>query len=71
MSGIIVAVSFFLQTMQIYGTDQATVQRLMAIKTFGGMAKAVVLNGFFELFIVYLLSLFRLFHPNPLISQNQ
>lgn len=70
MSGIIVAVSFFLQTMQIYGTDQATVQRLMSIKTFGGMAKAVVLNGFFELFIISLLiflglGMFAYFHYFP------
>ena len=35
MSGIIVAISFFLQVMQIFGTDQTTVQRLMAVKTFG------------------------------------
>ena len=31
MGGLAVAVSFFLQMMQDYGTDQVTVQRMLAV----------------------------------------
>ena len=55
MSGIIVAISFFCQFMQDYGTDQVSVQRLMAIKNYKGIAKAVVTNSFCDLFIIGLL----------------
>ncbi len=55
MSGPIVAVAFFFQMMQDYGTDQISVQRLMAIKNFKGMAKAIILNAFFDLLIISLL----------------
>jgi len=45
MSAVVVAVSFFFQMMQDYGTDQVTVQRLLAVRTYKGMAKAVVFNA--------------------------
>ena len=48
MSGAIVIVSYFFQLMQDYGTDQVTVQRLMAVKTFRGTVKAAILNSFFD-----------------------
>ncbi len=55
MSGPVVAMAYFFQFLQDYGTDQITVQRLMAIKDFKGMAKATILNGFFDLIIISLL----------------
>ena len=55
MTGIAVGVSYFFQLMHDYGTDQVTVQRLMAVKTFRGMARAVIFNAFSDLFIVSLL----------------
>lgn len=55
MTGPIVIISYFFTFMQDYGTDQVTVQRLMAIPDFKGMAKAAILNGFFDLFIICLL----------------
>ena len=55
MTGIAVGVSYFFQLMQDYGTDQVTVQRLMAVKTFRGMAKAVIFNSIADLVIVALL----------------
>ena len=67
MTGVVVAVSYFLQFMQDYGTDQVTVQRMLAVKTFRGMAKAALLNSAFDLVIVPLLlfvglGLFAYFH---------
>jgi len=55
MTGIAVGVSYFFQLMQDYGTDQVTVQRLMAVKTFRGMAKAVIFNSLCDLVMVSLL----------------
>ena len=55
MSGIVVGVSLFFQFMQDYGTDQVTVQRLLAVKDFRGMAKAAILNSFIELCVTALL----------------
>ena len=55
MSGLVVAVSFFFQLLQDYGTDQVTVQRLMATRSFRGMASAVVFNALTDFFIVGLL----------------
>jgi SSS family transporter len=55
MSAIIVAVSFFCQFMQDYGTDQVSVQRLMAINNYKGIAKAVITNSVCDFFIIGLL----------------
>lgn len=71
-----VAVSFFFQMMQDYGTDQVTVQRLMAVRTYRGMAKAVIFNSFTDSFIVALLlfigiGLYGYYQafPNPLLAE--
>jgi SSS family transporter len=50
-----VAISFFFQMMQDYGTDQVTVQRLLSAKTKGGMAKAILFNAGTDFCIVSLL----------------
>ena len=55
MTGIAVGVSYFFSLMQDYGTDQVTVQRLMAVKTFRGMVRAVIFNACSDFFIVSLL----------------
>lgn len=55
MSGPVVAISFFLQLMQDYGTDQVTVQRLVAIGSYRGTVKAVVFNACTDFFIIALL----------------
>ena len=55
MTGIAVVISYFFQLMHDYGTDQVTVQRLLSVKTFRGMAKATIFNAMAELFIVSLL----------------
>ncbi len=43
LSAPVILVSYFFQYMQDYGTDQVTVQRLLAVKTFKGMVKSVFL----------------------------
>jgi SSS family solute:Na+ symporter len=70
MTGIIVAISYFLQLLHDYGADQVTVQRLLAVKTFRGMAKATLFNGFADLIIMSLLlyvgiGIFAYFHSFP------
>jgi SSS family transporter len=55
MSGPIVAVSFFFQLMQDYGTDQVTVQRLMATGSLRKTVKAVSFNACTDFFIIGLL----------------
>ena len=55
MTAISVGVSYFLQLMQDFGTDQITVQRLMSVPTYGGMVRATIFNAFSDLFIVSLL----------------
>ena len=55
MTGIVVAVSYFFQLMHDYGADQVTVQRLMAVKSFRGKAKAILFNSCFDMFIMSLL----------------
>ena len=55
MTGIAVGVSYLFQLMHDYGTDQVTVQRLLAVKTFRGMAKATIFNAMADLFMVSLL----------------
>jgi len=66
----VVMISYFFMYMQDYGTDQVTVQRLLAVKTFRGMARAAILNSFFDLFIMSLLlfmglGMFAYFHVYP------
>jgi solute:Na+ symporter, SSS family len=65
-----VAISFFFQMMQDYGTDQVTVQRLLSTKTKGGMAKAILFNAGTDFFIISLLlfiglGLFAYFQLQP------
>jgi SSS family transporter len=55
MSGPIVAISFFFQLMQDYGTDQVTVQRLMATGSLRKTVKAVAFNACTDFFIIGLL----------------
>ncbi len=55
MSGPIVAVSFFFQLMQDYGTDQVTVQRLMATGSLRRTIKSVAFNACTDFFIIGLL----------------
>ena len=45
MSGWIVGLGYFFQLMQDYGTDQTTVQRMMAIPTSRGVARALFFNA--------------------------
>lgn len=45
MSGWIVGLGYFFQLMQDYGTDQTTVQRMMAIPTSRGIARAIFFNA--------------------------
>ena len=65
-----VAISFFFQMMQDYGTDQVTVQRLLATKTKRGMTKAILFNATTDFFIICLLlfiglGLFSYYQQNP------
>ena len=65
-----VAISFFFQMMQDYGTDQVTVQRLLATKTKRGMAKAILFNAGVDFCIITLLlfiglGLFAYYQLNP------
>lgn len=52
MSGIVVALTYFFQLMQDYGTDQTTVQRMMAIPTLRGVTKAIFFNAAVDFVIV-------------------
>jgi Na+/proline symporter len=47
--------AFFFIFMQDYGVDQITVQRLIAVKSFKGLAKAVIFNSFTDVIINALL----------------
>ncbi len=55
MTGPAVAISFFFQLMQDYGTDQVTVQRLMATGSMKKTVKSVVFNAGTDFFIIGLL----------------
>jgi len=55
LSGPIVAISYFFQLMQDYGTDQVTVQRLMATGSLRKTVKAVTFNACTDFFIIALL----------------
>jgi Na+/proline symporter len=70
MTGLTVGLTFFLQMMQDYGTDQVTVQRLMSVRTDRGLAKAIVFNACSDFFIIALLlfiglGLFAFYQVNP------
>ena len=56
MSFLALAISTFFNGMQDYGTDQITVQRLLATKNFRGMVKATWINSLITLFMVSLLT---------------
>jgi Na+/proline symporter len=45
MSGWVVGIGYFFQLMQDYGTDQLTVQRMMAIPTSRGVTRALFFNA--------------------------
>ncbi len=45
MSGWVVGLGYFFQLMQDYGTDQTTVQRMMAIPTARGVTRALFFNA--------------------------
>jgi SSS family transporter len=71
LSGPVVAISFFFQLMQDYGTDQITVQRLMATGSLRKTIKAVSFNACTDLFSIALLlfiglGLFAFFHGEGL-----
>tara|TARA_B100000809_G_C15126008_1_gene526243 strand:+ start:1307 stop:2857 length:1551 start_codon:yes stop_codon:yes gene_type:complete len=51
----VVAFSFIWMLMQDYGTDQVTVQRLLAVRRDSGVAKAILFNGFTDLIMMSLL----------------
>jgi oligopeptide transport system substrate-binding protein len=73
MSGLAVAVSFFLQMMQDYGTDQVTVQRMLAIRKNSGVTKATLFNACTDVFMIALLlfiglGLFAFYQVNPALA---
>ena len=55
LTGPAVAISFFFQLMQDYGTDQVSVQRLVATGSLRGTVKAVAFNACTDFFIIGLL----------------
>jgi Na+/proline symporter len=76
MTAIGVAIGFFFQMMQDYGTDQVTVQRLLATRDFRGTVKAVFFNACVDFFLIALLlfigiGLFAFYqgHPTPATSE--
>lgn len=52
MSGIVVGITYFFKLMQDYGTDQTTVQRMMAIPTMRGVSRALIFNAFVDFVII-------------------
>jgi SSS family transporter len=70
MSALAVAVSFFFQMMQDYGTDQVTVQRMMAIKDMKSTTKAILFNAANDFVVVAMLlfiglGLYAYYQANP------
>ena len=55
MTGLVVFFSFFCQMMNDYGTDQVTVQRLLAVKEDRGVWKAILFNAGSDFVIIALL----------------
>ena len=75
MSGLAVGISFFLQMMQDYGTDQVTVQRMLAIRKPGGVAKAAIFNAATDVVMVALLlfiglGLLAFYQANPQLAPS-
>ncbi len=73
MSGLTVGIAFFLQMLQDYGTDQVTVQRMLAIKKPGGVIKATIFNAATDVVMVALLlfiglGLFAFYQANPSLA---
>lgn len=52
MGGAIVAITYFFQLMQDYGTDQTTVQRMLAVPTMRGVGKALIFNAVVDFVII-------------------
>jgi solute:Na+ symporter, SSS family len=70
MTGLVVGITFFFQLMQEYGTDQVTVQRLMAVKDMRGRMRAILFNAGTDLVVIALLlfvglGLFAFYQGNP------
>ena len=70
----LIGIHFFLQLMYDYGTDQITVQRMMATGSQNKTIKAIMFNAFADLFIISLLifiglGLFVYYLNNPLPDQ--
>ncbi len=55
INGLTVAVCYFIVAFGQYGTSQVPVQRLLSIKTFGGMVKAFILDHVLEIILLGLL----------------
>jgi SSS family transporter len=52
MSGVVVGVTYFFKLMQDYGTDQTTVQRMLAVPTMRGVGKALIFNALVDFVII-------------------
>jgi SSS family solute:Na+ symporter len=75
MTGLTVGIAFFLQMLQDYGTDQVTVQRMLAIKKPNGVVKAALFNAATDVVMVALLlfiglGLFAFYQANPTLSPD-
>ena len=55
LTPMVVVICLFFSMMQDYGTDQISVQRLLAVKNTRGVAWAVVFNSLTDLFMIALL----------------
>ncbi len=70
MNAIAVTIAWFFISIQAWGIGQVSVQRLLAVKTYGGVAKALIANGVFEMIMLTLLlfigiGMFAYFHVFP------
>jgi solute:Na+ symporter, SSS family len=52
LSGWVVGLGYFFQLMQDYGTDQTTVQRMLAIPTSRGVARAIFFNAGVDFIVI-------------------
>ncbi len=55
LNGLAVVVCYFIIAFNQYGNSQVTVQRLLSVRTFAGMVKALILDHVLEIIIVGLL----------------
>ncbi len=55
LNGLAVVICYFVIAFNQYGTSQVTVQRLLSIRTFWGMVKALILDHVLEIIVVGLL----------------